>query len=137
VLTLAYQIELLARRDDLRGISEGFRGRSMWDNAPQAVLFLCAMLFIVITMLLVGRLTTQYEKRQSTDSLSGLFRELCRIHQLNHASRRLLKRLASQRELEGPVLLFVRPELFRTEDLSPDWQEYAAEIERLRNRLFT
>ena len=136
MLTLAYQIELLARRDDLRGISEGFRGRSMWDNAPQAVLFTGIMLFIAIAMLLIGRLSTKYEQRQATNSLSGLFRELCRIHKVNFGTRRLLKRLAAHWGLESPALLFIQPEHFATDELPPEWQDEAPKINALRRQLF-
>ena len=136
MLTLASHIELLARRDDLRGISEGFRGRSMWDNAPQAVLFVGIMLFIVVAMLLIGRLTAKYEQRLATNSLSGLFRELCRIHKLNFAARRLLKRLAAHRGLESPAYLFVQPEHFAAEKLPPEWRPDAPMVEQLRRQLF-
>jgi hypothetical protein len=134
--TLLRHIELLARREDLRGLSQGFRGRSVWDNAPQTITIACVLLVVVVAMLIIGRLSVQYEQRQATNSASGLFKELCRIHKLNYSTRRLLKRLAAYWGLESPAILFIEPTLLAPEKLPAEWQREAEQITALRRQLF-
>lgn len=136
MLTLLEHLALLARREDLRGISEGFRGRSMWDNATQTVIIVGVLMIVVVVLLLISRLHENYELRVTTNSANGVFRELCRIHKLDHASRRLLKRLASYWNLESPAYLFVCPDLFLAERLPPEWKEDTERVEQLGRKLF-
>jgi hypothetical protein len=133
---LLYHVEILARRDDLRGLSQGFRDRSMWDNASQSVVIACGLLVLVVVLLAIGRFAVQYEQRQATNSASGLFKELCRIHKLNYSSRRLLKRLAAYWRLESPAVLFVEPTLLSPEKLPTEWHRELKQIAALRRQLF-
>lgn len=132
----ADHVWLLARRHDLRGLSEGFRGRSVWDNAPQTALIALIILFVAVGLLLVGRYVNRYEESHATNSPADLFRELCRIHHLSGADRRLLKRLATRWELESPGRLFIQPELFDATRLPTEMQLEAEHVERLRTHLF-
>jgi len=127
---------LLARARDLRGFSEGFRSRSVEDNAFEVFLVAGGLLLACIVLLLVGRYLRRFENLKSYDSPPELFRELCRAHGLNWSSRRLLKRLAAEWELPSPALLFVEPERFNATRLPPNWRGDAARLENLRERLF-
>ena len=133
---MADYLLLLARRQDLRGMSEGFRGRSVWDNAPQTVLIAGIILAVAVVLLLVGRYANRYEQRHATNSPTDLFRELCRIHHLTNADRRLLKRIATHWELESPALIFIEPDLFVSARLPIELHPETEHVERLRQHLF-
>lgn len=63
----------------------------------------------------------------SYDSPSRLFRDLCRAHRLSKREIELLRRLAQERDLETPSLMFVRDEYFA---------DGGEEARQLRERLF-
>ncbi len=65
----------------------------------------------------------------------GLFFELCRAHQLDRKSRRLLLALAKSQQLETPALMFLQPARLvdATGQLSGEDQ---VRLEWLRERLF-
>jgi hypothetical protein len=65
-----------------------------------------------------------------------LFRELCLIHELDHASQRLLASLARVRRFDQPTQVFLAPEAFDANDLPADWQNRAAHLRRLKGILF-
>jgi hypothetical protein len=133
---LEHLFRLLARTHDLRGFSEGFRSRSVEDNAFEVFLVFGGLLLLCVVLLLVGRYARRFENLKSYDSPPELFRELCRAHGLNWSSRRLLKRLAAEWELSSPALLFVEPERFNTARLPAEWRDDEDRLESLRKRLF-
>jgi hypothetical protein len=65
-----------------------------------------------------------------------LFRELCRVHELDRPSQRMLAQLAKVRRYAQPAEVFVRPAAFDLEGLPPAWRHERAALERLRGRLF-
>jgi hypothetical protein len=95
-----------------------------------------AIIGVCVSLLLVGRYYRRFERLKSYDSPPELFRELCRVHQLDWSTRRLLKRLAVEWEMTSPALLFVEPERFNVSRLPTEWRENAARLEQLRERLF-
>ena len=127
---------LLARTRDLRGFSEGFRSRSIEDNAMQTVLVGGALLAICIGLLLASRYARRFENLKSYDNPPELFRELCRAHSLNWSSRRLLKQLAAHWNLASPALLFVEPDRFDTARLPDEWYKDFERLDHLRQQLF-
>jgi len=66
----------------------------------------------------------------------ALFYGLCKVHGLDSAARRLLKRVVRFHRLGQPGRLFVEPKWLDPANLGPSFQTQAAELERLRNRLF-
>jgi hypothetical protein len=62
--------------------------------------------------------------------------ELCRGHELDQVSRRLLRSLATWHRLAQPARLFVEPQWFDAASLSEPLRMRQAELERLRDRLF-
>jgi hypothetical protein len=136
MFALIDQLLLLARRQDLRGMSEGFRSRSMGDNAAEVAVVAGVLVVICIVLLLIGRYARRFENVKSYDSPAELFRELCRAHGLDWPTRRLLKRLAAEWDLAHPASLFVEPERFNPAILPATWNQHADELERLRAKLF-
>lgn len=128
---------LLARTEDLRSMSEGFRSIGYGDKAYETMVVAGIIIGICVTLLLVGRYYRRFERMKTYNSPPELFRELCRVHQLDWSSRRLLRRLAAEWEMTSPALLFVEPERFNVSRLPMEWHEETDRLERLRTKLFT
>jgi len=128
---------LLARTEDLRSMSEGFRSVGYGDKAWETMIVAGVIIGVCLTLFLVGRYYRRFERLKSYDSPPELFRELCRVHQLDWSSRRLLQRLAAEWEMTSPALLFVEPERFNVVRLPMEWHEETDRLEKLRAKLFT
>ncbi len=94
-----------------------------------------------VALLLAGTLIWQVIARRRQrefwlNSAPRLFHELCRAHHLDHASRRLLKRLAAARGVKPAAHTFVEPKYFDTTNLPPALKSSASEIRLLRHKLF-
>jgi hypothetical protein len=74
--------------------------------------------------------------RHGRRSQRRLFRELCRLHNLDWPSRRLLQRLAAVHNVASPAQLFLQPDKFDSRQLAPALVPFAHQIDRLRGRLF-
>jgi len=118
-------------------MSEGFRSIGYGDKAYETMIVAGVILGICIALLLVGRYYRRFERMKSYDSPPELFRELCRLHQLDWSSRRLLRRLATEWEMTSPALLFVEPERFNVSRLPMEWHEETDRLETLRAKLFS
>ncbi len=66
----------------------------------------------------------------------GLFCGLCKVHGLDAASRRLLKRVVRFHRLRQPARLFIEPKWLEPAGLGPAFRAQAAALEKLRNSLF-
>ena len=77
-------------------------------------------------------LLERYRRR----SQRRLFRELCRLHQLDWPSRRLLRQLAVAHGVDSPAQLFLQPEKFDARRQCPTLLPCADQIDDLRGRLF-
>ena len=75
-------------------------------------------------------------RRWRFNSHPALFYGLCKVHGLDSAARRLLKRVVRFHRLGQPGRLFVEPKWLDPAKLGPSFQTQAADLERLRNRLF-
>lgn len=127
---------LLARTHDLRSMSEGFRSVGYSDKAWETMIVAGVIVGICLSLFLIGRYYRRFERLKTYDSRPELFRELCRLHQLDWSSRRLLKRLAAEWEMTSPALLFVEPERFNVARLPMEWHEETDRLEQLRTKLF-
>lgn len=103
-------------------------------GASSETMLLCMALAVatITTVCALSYATHRLVQRRRGNSHSLLFAELCRIHGLDRASRRLLKWVARQRRLTQPARLFV----------DPQWLDPArvgsrrAELAAMRARLF-
>jgi hypothetical protein len=130
------QLAVLGRTRDLRDMSEGFRSVGYEDKAFETFVAAAIIVTICVTLILVGRYFRRFERLKTYDSPPELFRELCRVHRIDWADRRLLKRLAAEWEMTSPALLFIEPERFNAARLPEHWQENARQLEQLRHHLF-
>jgi hypothetical protein len=76
-------------------------------------------------------------RRRRLHSHPGMFRGLCKVHGLDTASRRLLKRVVRHHRLEHPGRVFVEPKWLDPANLGAAFQPFAAQLETLRNSLFS
>jgi hypothetical protein len=136
-MTVPTNLALLARTEDLRSMSEGFRSIGYGDKAWETMIVAGVIIGVCLTLFLVGRYYRRFERLKSYDSPPELFRELCRVHQLDWSRRRLLQRLATEWEITSPALLFVEPERFNVARLPMEWHEETDRLEKLRAKLFT
>lgn len=65
-----------------------------------------------------------------------LFRELCDVHQLDTATRALLRDLARAHGMSQPAMLFLQRERFRTDKLDAGWKARRGQLEALAAQLF-
>ena len=94
----------------------------------------CAIL--LVSALISYWLTKRRQNEFWQDSPTRLFHDLCRGHQLELATRRLLKKLALARGLESAAELFIEPNYFNPAGLPPAFEPSAHELQRLRRTLF-
>ncbi len=100
-------------------------------------MFLISAAAIVLLSALVSYLFAKRRQHEFwQDSSTRLFHDLCQAHQLEFASRRLLKKLASARGVESAADLFVEPRYFNPVGLPPALQSSAHELQQLQHALF-
>lgn len=105
------------------------------DTGQMLVWLLIAGLVIgVVSVIMV--IANRIAHRWRYNSHPALFRGLCKLHGLDSAGRRLLKRVVRFHRLTHPARVFVEPKWLDPANLGASFQPRAAELERLRNGLF-
>ncbi len=125
---------LLAQQSRIADLGRNFRGPEAALTSRDLLILACIALAVTAMVLLLKRLSRGGQKRR-TNSPRKLFRELCRLHGLEHGNRQLLMRLARFQQLEHPGRLFVDEGCFDAANLGPlagDEKRLAA----IRRRLF-
>lgn len=133
---LAHHCLIFARQWNMRELGKGFHGIDAKENAVQTLIVGAIIVVICVGLLIIDRYARSKKLARSADDPNELFQDLCRIHRLNRSSRRLLKNLAAECELEVPAVLFVEPEQFSAAKLPPEWHQRSSELDDLRKRLF-
>lgn len=124
----------IRRFDGLRDRFSGPRARFGMDDAITGI---AAILAVAVLLYFVNRWHNRHSGKQSYNSSSAMFRELCKAHSLDRKTRQLLKRIAQWQRLTQPARLFLEPERFEPANLSPELERYLAELFELRAKLFT
>jgi hypothetical protein len=127
---------IFAKPWNMRGLSEGFQGGTGETHLTEMMCVMAAIVAVGILLLLFERFFRNRRNRASYTSPKELFRELCRVHQFDRSSRRLLKRLAAERGLASPAFLFVEPECFNLATLPASWEDQSEHVELIHRRLF-
>jgi hypothetical protein len=127
---------LLAARGDLPRVWGRFDHQRPSGGMSQLWLVAGLAALAAAAMLLWLRGLRRPKRCFVSNSQGRLFRELSAAHGVSFSNRRLLKRLARERKLPTPALLFVEPKHFDTSDLPADLQSAANELQRLRAQLF-
>ena len=88
----------------------------------------------VVSLILV--IANRVAKHWRYKSHRGLFSGLCRVHGLDAANRRLLKRVVRSHRLRQPARLFIEPKWLDPAGLGPEFRSQAAVLDKLRIGLF-
>jgi hypothetical protein len=129
-----HSLTLLAQSDRFSDLGARFQQSGhapTWLPLLLAGLTVAAAIAIWFVARYVG-LLDRYRRR----SQRRLFRELCRLHQLDWPSRRLLRQLALAQGVASPAQLFLQPEKLDSQHLCPTLIPLAGQIDDLRGRLF-
>ncbi len=113
-----------------------FRGATSQLHWTDLIPYAGAAFVVVATLSLYRHLKRRNDMSLWCDDPQKLFRELCLVHQLDRAHRRLLAKLAEAWQFSQPALVFLTPAAFELERLPASFRSKAAEIDDLRQRLF-
>jgi len=127
---------LFAQYSNWQRMGDGlYRGRGATEQG-EWVLYLFAAVLLAIVGAIIYAHRRANELTQPCDDPGKLFQELCRAHQIDRRSKRLLKHLAECRALSQPAEVFVTPSAFEPGDLPLPLQAKASQLRELRQRLF-
>jgi hypothetical protein len=127
------ELPLFAARDWEGDLGE-FKG--LPNVGPYELLILSIVTLLVIVTIVWQSISRHRRRDFDYNRPARLFADLCRAHNLNWSSRRLLKHLAAARDLKCPATLFVEPEYFDMANIPPALKASASEVRQLRHRLF-
>lgn len=127
---------VFAQSDIFRNLGSGFRGRAAQFHASDLIAVIAVVVAIGVGLYFLSRWMQRNEQPQRTNNPRGLFRELCRAHELDRTTRRLLQQIARHQQLSHAARLFLEPERFEPANLSPDLRARQSEVAALRERLF-
>ena len=130
------EIGLLAQRSVLRDMGSGFREKREHFDATDLLFWFVIVVGIFVALGIIARILGRHDKHRLFNSPMGLFRALCRAHELDRNSRRLLLRIAKVHELTPSARLFLEPSCFDLQRLGPAFEPRQAEIQALAKRIF-
>lgn len=104
-------------------------------DGQTVLLWLTAAAAVITAVSLLCWFANRTVQRRRRYSHAGLFGQLCRLHNLDRSSRRLLRRLAGRHKLSQPARLLVDPRWLDSA-AAPALPARRAELTALRQRLF-
>jgi hypothetical protein len=96
---------------------------------------IAAVVAAVVAAIVVA-VRNRNDMEQHCDNPWKLFRELCRVHNLDRASQRLLAQVATARKFPQPAQVFLTPAAFEPANLPAGLKDKADQLLRLRGQLF-
>jgi len=112
-----------------------FRGSHAQLDSDDILMVLLIVAGAALAIWLLSRVPAVQNRVRRFNNPRQLFKQLCRAHELDRPSRRLLRRLARHHGMKQPALLFLEPERFRGR-LDGKLVSERGNIQALRNRLF-
>lgn len=119
----------------INDVAERFQSGGSEFSATHLIVFAVVIVIVGLVLWRVARVIALREGR-SYFSSKRLFLDLCRLHELDLPSRRLLQRLAQARGLQHPGRLFLEPALFNTAEIPSPLRPYREQLAEIRERLF-
>ena len=113
-----------------------FPRRTSGPDGELVLLWLAVAAVLIAAVCGVFYLVNRMVHRRRHYNHAALFGQLCRLHELDAGSRRLLKRLAGQHNLPQPARLFVDPRWLDSAAAAGTPPNRRAELTALRHRLF-
>lgn len=74
--------------------------------------------------------------RRRLNSHAGLFDAMCKLHNLPRSQRTVLRQIIRARNIAVPGLVFIEPGWLNPQTLPPAFRSKAAELGKLRKKLF-
>ncbi len=131
-----FQLTLLAAGDAFRNMGSGFRDKKEHFQPTDLIVWGLAFAGVFAGLIVLSRIVARHDKAELYNSPRALFRALSKVHGLSAQERRVLKRLARQRNLDPVASVFLTPEAFDTETLGKSLAGQADRIRALESRLF-
>jgi hypothetical protein len=128
--------DMLLAQVSREDFGRGFRGATSQLSWTDLIPYVAAAILATIGISLYRWIKRRNDMTESCDDPSKLFRELCGVHKLDRPSRRMLWRLSEAWGLAQPAQIFLTPNAFDADRLPPALRKQAAELQRLRERLF-
>lgn len=128
----AFLLAQVSRED----FGRGFRGATSQLSWTDLIPYAAAAILAAMGISLYRWIKRRNDMTQACDDPPKLFRELCGVHELDRPSRRLLRRLSQAWGFAQPAQVFLTPNAFDADGLPPALRKQAAELQRLRERLF-
>jgi hypothetical protein len=113
-----------------------FKLKDLPDIGPHELLIVSILTLLVVITIVWRTISRRRRRDFDYNSPPRLFSQLCRAHKLTWANRRLLKHLATARDLKCAATLFVEPDHFDLTNLPPALKSSAHELRQLRHKLF-
>ena len=128
---------VLAQQSRWRSLGRGVRGKSSDFDTGDIVFALSVLAGIAVAIWLMAHLLNHSDRRRRYNRPQALFRDLCRVHDLDRGRRRMLRQIARWQRLGQPARLFLEPERFEPDNVSPKLRASSRRLTALRDKLFT
>lgn len=123
-------------KERVEGLEKTFQqGGAHQISTVQIVLWCVVAASLGLLLWRVARAMAEDEGRRY-DSTNRLFRDLCRLHQLDWPSHRLLRSLARAHDLDPPTRLFIEPNWFNERDLPAPLHRFRTRLAEIKYQLF-
>ena len=119
----------------INDVAERFQTGGTQVSGTQIFVFCIVAVVLGIVLWRVARLVALRDGR-SYVSTKRLFRDLCRLHDLDWSSRRLLRRLALARGLNNPAQIFLQPAWLEPAEIPAEFRPFQAQLQEIEQRLF-
>jgi hypothetical protein len=127
---------VFAQQTPIQKLGANFRGEDTPINGLEVLLTLAVLAAICIALLLGSYLLRRMEQPRTINSPKRLFRDLCRLHQLDRPARNALLALARGKRIEPPGLVFLEPGCFEGLDAHAELAPQRVQLAALRDKLF-
>lgn len=124
----------LATVNDWHALVSRFRGGFSQSGVSGFVTNVLLMTIVVVLLASIVYLIRRQVLEKRANLPHGLFIQLCVLHGLTSAQRRLLKRLAAYQDLPDPSMLFLEPRYFALH--AGPLEAEREQLVQLRGRLF-
>jgi hypothetical protein len=129
-------IHMLAHQPLFAEIGDNFPNSGPRLNWSDLWAWGVAAIVAAIVAAVVMHVRRRNDMEEYCDNPWKLFRELCRVHNLDRASQRLLTQVAQARKFPQPAQVFLTPAAFEPANLPPGLKDKADQLLRLRSQLF-
>ena len=117
-------------------MARGVRRKSSHFDSTDIVIGVAIFAGVILALWLLSMFLNRNDGTKRCNNPKKLFRSLCHVHQLDRASRRVLRQMVRHQRLTQPARLFLEPERFESVNLSPTLRTQMALVDELRGKLF-